>query len=110
LGAYDEGIIGKAQISEVFNTLRGQNGGMSEPASIEILDEPLPPELFGVTESTDGELAPLRQMYEIQTRAGRKFRIMTHSGVSIIVSKDIRRSQNEALAILLDCYAKRRGL
>jgi len=41
-------IIGKAQI-RVFNTLRGQNGGMSEPASIEILDEPLPPELFGVT-------------------------------------------------------------
>jgi hypothetical protein len=65
-------IIGKAQV-RIFNQLRGQQTGMSEPVAIEILDEPLPPELLGVTESTASDLAPLRQRYEIQTRAGRPF-------------------------------------
>jgi hypothetical protein len=63
-------IIGKAQV-RIFNQLRGQQTGMSEPVAIEILDEPLPPELLGVSESTASDLAPLRQRYEIQTRAGR---------------------------------------
>ena len=65
-------IIGKAQI-RIFNQLRGEQTGMSEPVGIEVLDQPLPPELLGVSESTEAELAPLRQMYEIQARAGRKF-------------------------------------
>jgi hypothetical protein len=65
-------IIGKAQI-RVFNQLRGLQTGMSEPVAIEILDEPLPPDLLDVGESTAGDLAPLRQRYEIQTRAGEVF-------------------------------------
>ena len=65
-------IIGKAQI-RIFNQLRGQQTGMSEPVAIEILDEPLPPDLLSVSESTAADLAPLRQRYEIQTRAGAAF-------------------------------------
>ena len=65
-------IIGPAQI-RVFNSLRGEQGGLSAPKSIEIVDEVLPPEVTGVAESTDAELAPLRQMYEIQRQAGRPF-------------------------------------
>jgi hypothetical protein len=65
-------ILGKAQI-RIYNQLRGEQTGMSEPVPIEVLEEPLPPELLGVSESTETELAPLRQMYEIQARAGRTF-------------------------------------
>lgn len=65
-------IIGKAQI-RIFNQLRGQQTGMSDPIAIEIVDKPLPPELLGVSESTAVDLAHLRQMYELQTLAGRDF-------------------------------------
>jgi hypothetical protein len=46
---------------------------MSEAKDLEIVAEVLPPEVLGVNESTKAELAPLRQMYEAQTKAGRKF-------------------------------------
>lgn len=62
-------IIGKAQI-RIFNELRG---AMSEPVPIEILEEPLPPELLGVTESIEAELTTLRQIYELHALSGRKF-------------------------------------
>ncbi len=64
-------ILGKAQI-RIFNQLRGEQTGISEPVAIEILEEPLPPELLDVNESTETDLAPLRQRYEMQTRAGQK--------------------------------------
>lgn len=65
-------IIGKAQV-RVFNQLRDQQSGMSEPIPIEILSEPLAPEIGGVNVATQKELAHLRQMYEMATRAGSKF-------------------------------------
>ena len=65
-------IIGKAQI-RVFNQLRTEPSGMSEPVPIEILSEPLPPSLLEVRESTAADLAPLRQKYELQRSAGRTF-------------------------------------
>jgi hypothetical protein len=65
-------FFGPAKI-HVFNALRGEQGGLSEPKSIEILDEVLPPEVSSVAESSAGELAPLTQMYEIQHKAGRPF-------------------------------------
>jgi hypothetical protein len=65
-------IIGPAQI-RVFNSLRGEQGGLSDAKPIEILDEVLPPEVTSVAESSDDDLAPLRQMYEMQTKAGRRF-------------------------------------
>ena len=65
-------IIGKAQI-RVYNQLRAEPGGMSAPVPIEIVSEPLPPELIDVRESTAADLAPLRQKYELQNRAGRTF-------------------------------------
>ena len=65
-------IIGKAQL-RVFNSLRGEQGGISKPVGIEIVDEVFPPQLSGASESTAAELAPLRQMYEAQKSTGRKF-------------------------------------
>ena len=65
-------IIGPAKI-RVFNALRGEQGGLSEPKPLEILDEVLPPEVTRVAESNDADLAPLRQMYEMRQRAGRDF-------------------------------------
>jgi hypothetical protein len=65
-------IIGKAQV-RILNQLRGEQTGMSEPFAIEIVDETLPPEVLGVNESTEADLAPMRQRYEIQAREGRKF-------------------------------------
>ncbi|HYR74856.1 MAG TPA: hypothetical protein VEM96_03350 [Pyrinomonadaceae bacterium] len=65
-------IIGPAQI-RIFNSLRGEQGGLSAPKSIEIVDEVLPPEVTSVAESTDADLAQLRQMYEIQHQADRPF-------------------------------------
>lgn len=65
-------LFGTVQV-RVFNSLRGEQGGLSAPKSIEILDEVLPPEVTSVSESTEADLASLRQMYEIQHNAGRVF-------------------------------------
>nr|MDQ3817324.1 hypothetical protein [Acidobacteriota bacterium] len=65
-------IIGPAQV-RIFNPLRGEQGGQSDAVPIEIVDEVLPPEIISVSEATAEELAPLRQMYEAQLSAGRKF-------------------------------------
>jgi len=65
-------IIGKTQV-RVFNSLRGEQGGISAPVGLEIVDEVFAPELFGAAESTSAELAPLRQMYEMQKNTGRRF-------------------------------------
>ena len=65
-------IVGKAQI-RIFNPLRSESAGSSEAVPIEILEDVQPPEVLGVGESTDADLAPLRRMYEIQRQAGREF-------------------------------------
>ena len=65
-------IIGRVQI-RVLNPLRGEQGGLSAPVALEIVDEVLPPELIGVAESTDVELERLRQMYAAQQEAGKEF-------------------------------------
>ena len=65
-------IIGKAQV-RVFSASRGEQGGLSTPTPVEILEEVTPPELTQVAEATDAELMPLRQMYEMQKSAGREF-------------------------------------
>ncbi|MDQ6652234.1 MAG: hypothetical protein M3Y84_05780 [Acidobacteriota bacterium] len=65
-------IIGEAEV-RIVNQLRGEQTGMSEPVAIEIVDETLPPEFLGVNESTEADLAPMRQRYEIQARTDRKF-------------------------------------
>ena len=65
-------LIGRVQV-RVLNPLRGEDSGLSEPLPLEIVDEVLPPELTGVAEATDVDLARLKEMYEIQKRAGRKF-------------------------------------
>ena len=65
-------ILGPAQV-RVFNSLKGEQGGMSVPIAIEIVDEALPPEIISVNESSDADLAHLREVYQIQRRAGRPF-------------------------------------
>jgi hypothetical protein len=65
-------IIGPAQV-RVFNSLKGEQGGASPAVAIEIVEEALPPEIISVGESTDADLAHLREMYEAQGRAGRPF-------------------------------------
>jgi len=65
-------IIGPAQV-HVFNALKGEQGGTSPGVPIEIVDEALPPEIISVGESTDADLAHLRDMYETERRAGRPF-------------------------------------
>jgi len=65
-------IIGNAQV-RVFNPLRGEQGGLSTPTPVEIVDDVTAPELISVSESTTAELSPLRQMYEMQRAAGRDF-------------------------------------
>ena len=65
-------LIGRVQI-RVLNPLRGEQTGLSAPVTLEIVDEVLPPELLSVSESTDAELARLREMYEAQKQAGRNF-------------------------------------
>lgn len=65
-------IIGPVQI-RVLNPSRGEQTGMSAPWTLEIVDEVLPPELISVNESTDEDLARIRQMYETQKQAGRDF-------------------------------------
>ena len=65
-------LIGRVQI-RVLNPLRGEQTGLSAPVPLEIVDEVLPPELFSVSESTDAELARLKQMYATQKEAGKEF-------------------------------------
>jgi len=65
-------LIGRVQI-RVLNPLRGEQTGLSAPVPLEIVDEVLPPELISVSESTDADLARLRQMYEVQKQAGKEF-------------------------------------
>jgi hypothetical protein len=65
-------IIGPAQV-QVFNSLKGEQGGVSPAVPIEIVNETLPPEIISVGESTAAELARLRESYEVQRRAGRPF-------------------------------------
>jgi hypothetical protein len=65
-------IIGPAQV-KVFNSLKGEQGGVSPGVSVEIVNEALPPEIISVGESTDADLARLRETYEIQKSAGRPF-------------------------------------
>jgi hypothetical protein len=65
-------IIGRAQI-RVLNPLRGEQTGLSAPVSVEIVDEVFSPELTSAGEATDSDLARLREMYETQKQAGRKF-------------------------------------
>jgi hypothetical protein len=66
-------IIGPAQV-HVFNSLKGEQGGESPGVPIEVVDEALPPEIISVAESTDADLAHLREMYETERRAGRPFK------------------------------------
>lgn len=65
-------LIGRVQV-RVLNPLRGEQSGLSEPVTLEILDEVIPPELISVSESTDAELAALKQIYETQKQAGKEF-------------------------------------
>ena len=65
-------LIGRVQI-RVLNPLRGEQGGMSAPVPLEIVDEVLPPDVSSVGESTDAELDRLRQMYAAQKEAGKEF-------------------------------------
>src|SRR6266404_2388460 len=66
-------IIGQAQV-KVFNSLRGEQGGVSPAVPIEIVEEALPPEIISVGESTDADLSHLRETYEVERRAGRPFK------------------------------------
>ena len=65
-------IIGATKV-RIFNSLRSEQTGTSQPIEIEIIDEVLPPEISSVAEATSTDLAPLRQMYETQHNAGREF-------------------------------------
>ena len=65
-------LIGRVQI-RVMNPLRGEAGGLSEPVPLEIIDEVIPPEFTSVAEATAGDLAHLKEMYEIQKKSGREF-------------------------------------
>ena len=65
-------LIGRVQI-RILNPLRGEQTGLSAPVAVDIVDEVLPPELISVGESTDADLARLREMYETQKRAGKEF-------------------------------------
>jgi hypothetical protein len=64
-------LIGRVQL-RVVNPLRGETG-MSAPVPLEIVDEVFAPVLTGVSESTETDLARLKQMYETQKQAGREF-------------------------------------
>ncbi|MDT5294417.1 MAG: hypothetical protein QOJ76_1297 [Acidobacteriota bacterium] len=66
-------VIGPAKI-QLMNPARSDyEGGASEPAQVEIVEDALPPEVVGVSQSTGDELAQLRRMYETQKAAGRRF-------------------------------------
>jgi len=65
-------LTGRVQI-RVLNPLRGEQAGMSEPVTVEIVDEVLPPELIGVSGATNADLAPLQEMFEVQKEMGKTF-------------------------------------
>ena len=65
-------LTGRVQV-RVLNPARGEQLGLSAPAALEIVDEVLPPELLGASESTDADLARLKEVYEAQKQAGREF-------------------------------------
>lgn len=65
-------ITGRVQL-RVLNPLRGEQGGLSAPVALEIVDEVLPPELMGAGESTEAELERLRQMHAAQQELGKDF-------------------------------------
>ena len=65
-------LMGRVQV-RVLNPLRGEQTGMSAPVSVEIVDDVLPPELSGVSESTAADLERLKEMYEAQKQAGKDF-------------------------------------
>jgi hypothetical protein len=65
-------IVGPAQV-RVFNSLKDEQGGLSPAMPVEIVTEALPPVITSVNESTDADLARLRDSYEIQRSAGRPF-------------------------------------
>jgi hypothetical protein len=67
-------ILGPASV-RVLNSLKGEQGGASPGVPIEIVSEALPPEIISAAESTDADLARLRETYEMQRRAGRPFRV-----------------------------------
>jgi hypothetical protein len=64
-------LTGRVQI-RVLNPLRGEEAGLSAPVPLEIVDEVLPPEVLSVAESTDDDLAQLKQMYAMQQEAGKR--------------------------------------
>jgi hypothetical protein len=66
-------IIGAAEVRLLNPSREEYAGGLSEPAPVEVVDEVLPPALISVAESTKAELARLRQIYEEQAGAGRRF-------------------------------------
>jgi hypothetical protein len=66
-------IIGPAMLRLVNPARAEYAGASSEPALVEIVEEVQPPRLASVNESTKAELAQLRQLYEVQTSAGREF-------------------------------------
>jgi hypothetical protein len=65
-------LIGRVQV-RVLNPLRGEQTGLSEPVSVDIVDEVLPPELISVNEATEADLTQLRYMYAAQQEAGKGF-------------------------------------
>jgi len=65
-------LIGRVQI-RVLNQLRGEQTGTSAPVPLEIVDEVLPPELIGVSEATNADLAQLQEMFEVQKEMGKRF-------------------------------------
>ena len=65
-------ITGRVQV-RVVNPARGEQTGASEPVSLEIVDEVLPPELIDARESTDADVAQLKELYQAQKDAGRDF-------------------------------------
>lgn len=64
-------LIGRVQL-RVVNPLRGETG-TSAPIPLEIVDEVFPPVLTSVNESTEADLARLKQMYETQKQLGKEF-------------------------------------
>ncbi|MDT7690237.1 MAG: hypothetical protein QOE46_2996 [Acidobacteriota bacterium] len=67
-----EGMVGTAQV-RLFNPARADyEGASSEPAQVELVAEPQPPDVLGVSESTQAELSQIRQMAEAMQRAGRQ--------------------------------------
>jgi hypothetical protein len=68
-----EGLVGTAQVRLLNPARADYEGASSEPAQVEIVAEPQPPELLGVAESSKEEMSQIRQMAEAEARAGRRF-------------------------------------